>query len=163
MILIYFLFFPTVLGDLRRRDSAEAGGLQSQRQHRCRMRGWKTWNNHHLQADTMSRWGQDWLSQQTPFAWGLAHMPYSCCTTCCRTLPNIMGNNRTQTAFDRLFLNDESHYTRNCVNIAALTYYCLFLMDNWIQIPEQQSQACWGPFLLLNILYLQLEIATVNI
>lgn len=96
-----------------------------------------------------------------PLAWGLAHMPYSCGTTCCRTPPNIMGNDLTQTAFDRLFLNDESHYTRNCVNIAALTYYCLFLMDNWIQIPEQQSQACWAPF--LNILCLQLEIATINI
>lgn len=34
-----FLFVLVVLGDLRRRDSAEAGGLQSQRQHRRRMQG----------------------------------------------------------------------------------------------------------------------------
>lgn len=34
-----FFFVPAVLGDLRRRDSAEAGGLQSQRQHCCRVRG----------------------------------------------------------------------------------------------------------------------------
>lgn len=54
-----FFFVLAVLCDLRWRDSAEAGGLQSQRQHRCRMRGRKTWNGHNLQTDHVSRWGQD--------------------------------------------------------------------------------------------------------
>lgn len=42
LLLFFASVFPAVLGDLRRRNSAEAGGLQSQRQHRRRMRGRKT-------------------------------------------------------------------------------------------------------------------------
>lgn len=136
LILIYFFFPPgsarwaAAKGFSRGRWSAKPATTppQNARVKNLKLSSYASWPHVQVRAR--------FIYTTFAHAWALAPMAYSCCTTCCRTLPNITGNNPAQTAFDRLFLNDESHYTRNCVDISALTYYRLFLMDNLIQIPE---------------------------